>query len=302
MGSHLCDALLGRAERLVVVDSLVLGRVENISHLVDRPDFRFVKADILASGVLEELFEEEHFDDVYHLAANSDIRKGSRNAAVDRDLTFETTFRVLQTMQAYGTQNLIFTSSSAIYGEHSSPLAEDSGPLTPVSMYGAAKLASEAFISAFAQTQGLRCWVVRFPNVVGERATHGVLFDFIKRLREDPSRLVVLGNGLQSKPYIYVRDLVDAILWIRDKASETINTYNVGVSSLTDVRSIAQMVTECMGLRPEIVFTGGDRGWLGDVPTYRYDCTKLRELGWQAPRNSDESVRMAISRILETTA
>lgn len=300
IGSHLADRLVAKGLRTVVLDNLVLGREANLSQLAGHPQFRFVKGDILTPGLLDRLFGEESFKEVFHLAANSDIQKGGRDPKVDRDLTFATTFEILQAMRKHDVRRVTFTSSSAVYGERESLITEDSGPLEPVSMYGAAKLAGEAFISAFAHSYGLQAWIVRFPNVIGDRCTHGVIFDFVNKLRRDPSRLEVLGNGMQCKPYMYVGDLVSALLHIRDHAAGRFNAYNVGLRGLTTVRHIAQTVAEEMGLTPEIVYTGGERGWVGDVPRYEYDDRKLRELGWICPRTSDESVRMAVRKMLDS--
>ena len=155
------------------------------------------------------------------------------------------------------------------------------GPLFPVSHYGAAKLASEGFISSFAENYGLNAWICRFPNVVGERTTHGILHDFIKKLVKDPHRLEVLGDGNQNKPYLYVKDLADAILFCWTRAKDKLNYFNIGVNSRTRVKRIVEIVTSNMGLAPDIVYTGGDRGWVGDVPEFSYDLTKITKLDWK---------------------
>ncbi len=298
IGSHLDDALIARGHQLTIVDNLVLGRKENIEHLIGNPNFRFIEADLLDMPKMREIFTEGKFDMVYHLAANSDIQKGGKDPMVDYNLTFNTTFNVLQLLKEFEIKKFFFASTSAIYGETYDVLNEDYGPLKPVSNYGAGKLASEAFISAFSSTYGIQTWITRFPNVVGERFTHGVIYDFIKKLRNNPEELEVLGNGEQCKPYVYVKDLVEAILYVIDHASEKYNVYMIGSDSRTKVKEIAAMVIEEMELNAKIRYTGGDRGWVGDVPEFRYDLTKINKLGWTAPHNSNESVRIAIQKAL----
>lgn len=298
IGSHLDDALIARGHNITVVDNLVLGRKENIEHLIGNPNFRFIEADLLDIEKMRAIFFEEKFDMVYHLAANSDIQKGGKDPLVDYNLTFNTTFNVLQLLKEFDVKKFFFASTSAIYGETYDVLNEDYGPLKPVSNYGAGKLASEAFISAFSSTYGIQTWITRFPNVVGERFTHGVIYDFINKLRNNPEELEVLGNGEQCKPYVYVKDLVEAILYVIDHAEEKYNVYMIGSDSRTKVKEIAAMVIEEMGLNAKIRYTGGDRGWVGDVPEFRYDLTKINKLGWTAPHNSNESVRLAIQKAL----
>ncbi len=298
IGSHLCDRLIDEGHQVCVVDNLVLGRRENIAHLFDTPSFQFIEEDILHTDKMHELFNSHSFDMVYHLAANSDIQKGGQDPTVDYTLTFNTTFHVLQLMKEYGVKKLFFASTSAIYGETYDLLNEDYGPLRPVSNYGAGKLASEAFISAFSCTYGIQTWIARFPNVVGERFTHGVIFDFIRKLKANPQELEVLGNGEQNKPYVYVKDLVDGIQHIIHHAQEPYNVFMLGSDSSTKVKRIAQMVIEEMGLEATIRYTGGDRGWVGDVPEFHYDLAKVNRLGWFAPHDSDTSVRIAIQKAL----
>lgn len=299
IGSHLCDSLLAKGNKVTVVDNLILGRKENISHLLNRSDFVFIEQDILDIELLKNVFAKGRFDMVYHLAANSDIQKGGNNPQVDYDLTFNTTYSILLCMREFEVKKLFFASTSAIYGETTENLTENFGPLLPVSNYGASKLASEAFISAFSASYSIQTWITRFPNVVGERFTHGVIYDFIGRLKVNPEVLTVLGNGQQFKPYMYVRDLIEGILFVCENTNERYNVYNLGSESRTKVYEIAQMVIEEMKLDAKIEYTGGDRGWIGDVPEFRYDLSKINALGWKAKHNSNDSVRLAIQKILE---
>ncbi|MDC3246409.1 NAD-dependent epimerase/dehydratase family protein, partial [Flavobacteriaceae bacterium] len=283
---------------VTVIDNLILGSLNNIKHLLDNPNFTFYQEDILKSSSLELIFKNHNFDMVYHLAANSDIQKGSNDPDVDYSLTFKTTYNILMCMKKYNVNKLFFSSTSAIYGESTDLLHENYGPLIPVSNYGASKLASEAFISAFSSTYKIKTWIARFPNVVGERFTHGVIYDFVKRLRENSNELVVLGNGEQIKPYLYVKDLVNGIIFICNNSNNMYNVYNIGVSSRTKVKDIANMVIQEMGLKAKIIYTGGDRGWVGDVTEFQYDLTKINSLGWSASRTSNEAVNIAIKRAL----
>lgn len=298
IGSHLCDALIARDHRVTVVDNLVLGTKRNIAHLLSNPNFRFIETDVLDDAVMHAVFEQGNFDMVYHLAANSDIQKGGQDPMVDYQMTFNTTFQILQYLKEFHIRKFFFASTSAIYGETRDVLHENYGPLCPVSNYGAGKLASEAFISAFSSMYHIQTWITRFPNVVGERFTHGVIYDFIHKLQQNPHELLVLGNGEQCKPYVYVKDLVNGILYVTDHASELYNVYLLGSNTRTKVRDIAAMVIEEMGLDARIRYTGGDRGWVGDVPEFRYDLSKINALGWQAAHDSDASVRLAIQKAL----
>lgn len=298
IGSHLCDALIARDHHVTVVDNLVLGTKRNIAHLLSNPNFRFIETDVLDDAVMHAVFEQGNFDMVYHLAANSDIQKGGQDPMVDYQMTFNTTFQILQLLKEFHIGKFFFASTSAIYGETRDVLHENYGPLCPVSNYGAGKLASEAFISAFSSMYHIQTWITRFPNVVGERFTHGVIYDFIHKLQQNPHELLVLGNGEQCKPYVYVKDLVNGILYVTDHAGELYNVYLLGSNTRTKVRDIAAMVIEEMGLDARIRYTGGDRGWVGDVPEFRYDLSKINALGWQAAHDSDASVRLAIQKAL----
>ena len=298
IGSHLCDYLYKEKHNLIIVDNLSLGTKDNIKHLIGKERFEFIKGDILDDNILNSIFKKYSFDIIFHMAANSDIAQSFENPNIDKDNTFMTTYKLLEKMKQYKVKKIVFASTSAIYGDTSDLLNENYGPLKPVSHYGASKLASEAFISSFVENYNMQAWIVRFPNVVGERATHGVIYDFIKKLRKNPDELEVLGNGEQYKPYLYVKDLVEAILFVWKNSNDKLNVFNLGVNSRTKVKDIANMVIEEMGLNSQIKYTGGDRGWIGDVPEFNYDLTKIHELGWKAKNNSDEAVRKAIKYIL----
>jgi len=295
IGSHLADALLATGHHVTALDDLSCGRASNIAHLRAHPRFQFIRLDVCDEKGLCDVFARDSFATVFHMAANSDIQAGPRQLNLDLNRTFLTTFAVLRCMKQHGTASLVFASTSAVYGEMEGPMREDAGPLFPISFYGAAKLASEAFISAWVANCGIQAWILRFPNVVGERSTHGVVHDFINRLTADPKRLTILGDGRQCKPYLYVKDLIDGMLFVWQGAKDRLNYFNLGVNSDTTVRRIAEIVVEKMRLsNVEFSFTGGDRGWTGDVPRFKYELSKVHQLGWQARRTSDEAIRLAV--------
>jgi UDP-glucose 4-epimerase len=296
IGSHLTDYLLADAQNFVtIVDNLSLGRKENIEHLLCQDRFTFVELDIVTqTNLLSELFQKSNFDVVFHLAANSDIAQSHANPSVDFNNTFLTTYNVLEQMRIHEVKQLVFASTSAIYGDTPDKLHENYGPLFPVSHYGAGKLASEAFISSFAENYDIQSWIIRFPNVVGERTTHGILFDFFKKVKANTGSLEVLGNGEQNKPYVYVKDLVEAILFVWRNTNDKLNYFNVGVDSQTKVKDIAKIVLEEMEEQREIKYTGGNRGWVGDVPFFSYSLDKIHSLGWKAKNTSDDAVRIAV--------
>jgi len=299
IGSHLIDRLVVNGNRVVCVDDLSLGKLSNIDHHLSNSSFSFHKADILDKVVMRELFLKNRFDVVFHMAANSDIQKSHETPSVDLQKTLMTTYNVLELMREAKVRQIVFASTSAIYGEQEEELYEDIGPLFPISIYGAAKLSSEAFISAFSENYGINSWICRFPNVVGERATHGAMFDFVSRLKADPTKLRILGDGNQEKPYLYVKDLVEGLLFVWQNAKDKLNYYNLGVEDALTVRRIAEIVVEEMKLpNVKFEFTGGERGWIGDVPKFRYSLEKVHRLGWKAKRTSQDSVRLAVQSYL----
>ena len=285
--------------RVCCLDNLQLGKRRNIAHLEGVGGFRFVEGDVLDRTFLDAFCFENRFDAVFHLVANSDISTGTRDPELDLRLNFQTTVNILDVMRRHGFSRIFFASTSAVFGETDSSFSEDSGPLQPISFYGASKLAAEAYLSAHAHLSGIQVMVLRFPNVVGERATHGVIFDFLRKLETNRRELEVLGDGLQTKPYLYVGDLVDAIFVAWDKTSSRFAVYHAAGIGVTSVREIAEIVVAAAG-GPEtrIRYTGGDRGWPGDVPRFQYDTTRLQTLGWQPRRHSTDAVRLAVTRIL----
>jgi UDP-glucose 4-epimerase len=297
IGSHLCDALVGAGHDAVAVDNLSLGRVGNLSELSQNSAFEFLQGDLLDRDWLDGVIRGRKFDCVFHMAANSDISRSHADPAIDLDNTFNTTFRILEAMRKHDISQFVFASTSAVYGEAEGNVREDFGPLKPISHYGAAKLASEAFISSFGENYGIRSWITRFPNVVGPRATHGAVYDFIHKLLRTPDRLEVLGDGTQEKPYLHALDLIRAILLIWQTTQDSTNIYNVGARTRSKVSDIARIVIEEGPVPADIVYTGGDRGWIGDVPKFAYDTSAIEALGWSPSMTSDEAVRSAARAI-----
>jgi UDP-glucose 4-epimerase len=302
IGSHLCDALVGSGNAVVAVDNLSLGREINLGQLRQSPQFEFVRGDVLSTEWFENLVRNGGFECVFHMAANSDIARSHADPRVDFDNTFMTTFGVLEAMRKADVRQLVFASTSAVYGEVKGEITEDFGPLKPISHYGAAKLASEAFISSYGENYGIQSWITRFPNVVGPRSTHGAVYDFVHKLRRTPGRLEVLGDGTQEKPYLNVQDLVGAILLVWRSATERVNIYNVGATTRSTVADIARIVIEEGPAEAEIVYTGGDRGWIGDVPKFAYDISAIEALGWSPSMTSDEAVRVAAKAVWAESA
>lgn len=298
IGSHLCDRLLSRGHKVFGIDNLHLGRMRNIAHLSGNADFRFEQLDCLDAAGLDRLFKPAAFDAVFHLAANSDIAAGNADRGLDLKLNQLTTTAVLEAMHLNGVTRLFFSSTSAVFGEHEKALAEDDGPLQPISFYGASKMAAEAFVSVYSHTLGLRSVVFRFPNVVGERSTHGAIYDFIEKLKKDPATLHVLGDGRQTKPYLYVADLIDAIEAAWAQPEQTLAVYNAAGEGATSVKEIAETVVAGFGnANTKVVYGGGARGWPGDVPRFSYNTAKLRGLGWAPKKDSGAAIRLTVERI-----
>lgn len=295
IGSHLVDLLLAKGNKIVCVDNLYLGGKKNIEHNLSNKNFTFCKFDILNFTKLNDLFKQERFDTVFHLVANSDIKQSVSDTSLDLKLNFMTTYNVLEAMRINKVRDIVFASTSAIFGETDKLIIEDRGPLIPISFYGSSKLAAEAYISGYVHNFGLKAWIIRFPNVVGARATHGVLFDFFNKLKRNNQELVVLGDGRQEKPYVYIKDLVDGIVFVWENAKKNYNYYNLGSNTTTRVSKIVEILLDELGLigKTKIKYTGGDRGWIGDVPKFKYSLVKAKRLGWKARYNSDQAVQLA---------
>ncbi len=297
IGSHLVDRLVDIGE-VTVYDNLSSGKKEFIEHHLGKNGFQFIERDLLEFDALKKAVNNH--DVVFHMAANPEARAGTQNTGLDLKQGTIATYNILEAMRINKVEKVVFASSSTVYGETPvRPISEDYGPLLPISLYGASKLASEGLITAFCHLYGMQAWIFRFANVVGGRATHGVVLDFINKLRQNAKQLEILGDGTQEKPYIYIEDCVEGILYGLHHSDEPVNVFNLGCSSSTKVSAIAQMLVEGMGL-PGVKFkyTSGERGWPGDVPQVRFDTSRMERLGWRPRYSSDEAVRKAIRDIL----
>jgi UDP-glucose 4-epimerase len=300
IGSHLVDSLMKNGHSVTVYDNLSSGDTLFLQPHLHKKDFTFIKADLLDfKRVIKEI---KGHDIIFHLAANPHVRLGEKQTDLDLNQGVFATYNVLESMRQNNIKKIVFSSSSVVYGETQEPsLPETYGPTLPISLYGAGKLGAEGLISAFCGTFDFQTWIYRFANVVGARGTHGVIVDFIEKLKKNPYELEILGDGKQCKPYLYVSDCIDGILFGFAHTNEKINLFNLSCDSTTTVVRIAEMVTEEMGLKKvSFKFTGGIRGWKGDVPRFQLDAHKINKLGWKATLTSDEAVRKAIRDVLHT--
>ncbi len=303
VGVNLVARLLARGREVLAVDNFSLGRPEYLARFTTDSRFRLAAADCADYDQFRNAVVIQaslgRIDEVWHLAANSDIPAGIADPRVDLRNTFLTTFNALLLMRELSIPTIRFASSSAIYGDHGdSAITEDAGPCRPISNYGAMKLAAEAQISAAGNFLD-RADIFRFPNVVGTPATHGVIPDFVAKLRHTPDNLDVLGNGKQQKVYLHVDDLIDAMLFIADHAKERMNIYNIGpVDDGVTVKFIAEEVRAAVSPTARISYGAEDRGWVGDIPKYRYSTERLARLGWSAPHDSAQSIRRAVAAVV----
>lgn len=298
IGSHLTDRLLEQGQTVIGIDNLSRGTRDNLQTSLDKPAFHFFEADLTDLSAFQEIARRFPIEMVWHMVANSDIGAGVADPNVDLRDTFQTTFNTLLVMREQKIRKLAFASTSAVYGVHDAVLTENIGPLFPISNYGAMKLASEALISAAVESYLERAWIFRFPNVIGSRATHGIIFDLLTKLSKNPPDLEVLGDGTQQKPYLHVSELIEAMLLIVGQAGDPLNWFNIGPPDEgATVRQIAEAVSREAAPTTPIRFTGGNRGWVGDVPRFRYSIEKIKRLGWSPKRTSAQAVEQAVAEI-----
>ncbi len=303
IGSNLIEALLEKGYQVACIDNMSLGNTDNLQSAMKHSSFTLYEGDICDREYLSAVFEKEKPEYVFHLAANSDIQASAKNPDVEYRNTYSTTFHLLSCMREYGVHRFFFASTSAVYGDKPGIMLDENTPnLEPISYYGAAKLGSEALISAFSYMNDFKALVFRFPNVIGPHLTHGVIFDFIRKLQADSENLEILGDGNQTKPYIYVADLVEAIMQFMNEiedAENPVTLYNIGVETATSVKCIADIICEEMKLdNVTYHFTGGAGGWKGDVPRFTYCLDKVHQAGWTAKCESDDAVRRTVRHAL----
>ncbi|HUP58998.1 MAG TPA: NAD-dependent epimerase/dehydratase family protein [Thermoanaerobaculia bacterium] len=300
IASNLIPRLLALGDEVAGVDDFFLGKR---AYVRPHPRFFFHEFDLLDLERLAALVAEFQPQRVWHLAANSDISFGTTYTDFDLKGGTIVTFNVLEAMRRGGVKEIVFSSSGAVYGEPVViPTPEDYGPVFPISLYAASKVACEALLTAFAHNYDMRCWIYRFGNIVGPNPTHGVIHDFVLRLRDDPSRLVVLGDGSQAKPYVYVEDCIDGMEHGVASAADTVNCYNLAVDDQTSVREIAEWTIEAMEIPRDsfdVQYGDSPRGWRGDVPNVKLDTRRMTALGWRPRLASNDAVRRAIREIVE---
>ena len=302
IGSHIVDTLMKKGETVTILDNLSTGLRDNIDHWIGHPNFTFIKGDCLNRQDIRRAMKNCEL--AFHLAANPEVRVGAINTKIDFEQNIVATYNILEEMRESKTaKTILFTSTSTVYGDAKIlPTPEDYGPLTPISLYGASKLACEALISAYCHTFDIRGVIYRLANIIGSRCRQGVIWDFIHKLKKNPTQLEILGNGTQIKSFLMVDECISAMLFGLDHASERVQIYNIGSEDQINVTQIAKIVVEIMGLKNvKFHYTGGvkgGRGWIGDVKAMLLDISKLKKLGWKPKYNSVKSVRMATNQIL----
>jgi UDP-glucose 4-epimerase len=303
IGSHVADTLLGDPDvsAVTIYDNFTSGREWHLEHNRSDPRLTVVRGDVKDLGTLEDAMGGHEV--VVHLASNPDIARAATEPAIDFDEGTYLSHHVVEAARRTGAKHVLFASGSGVYGDLGElEVHEDHGPLVPVSTYGSSKLAGEGLIAAYAFMFDLRGSVFRFGNVVGPRQTHGVGFDFVRSLISDPTRLRVLGDGRQSKSYVHVLDVVDAVLVAYRKQDEPYQAYNVATGDYITVTEIADLAAEVLGLDPDEVeyeYTGGSRGWKGDVPIVRLNTERIRSLGWSNRYSSREALRDSLLALAE---
>jgi len=300
IGSHLVERLLLDNE-VTVLDNFSSGRIEFLEPYRDIPDFHLLTGDLMNPEMLDNAVSGKDF--VFHLAANPDVKLGAEDTHVHLEQNVLATYNLLEAMRKNDVRQMAFTSTSTIYGEAARvPTPEDYGPLLPISLYGASKLSCEALISSYCHTFQMQSWIYRFANIVGERGTHGVLVDFIRKLRENPGKLEILGSGKQRKSYLEVKDCVRAMIHAVEHSTGEVNVFNIGSEDSVDVTEIADIVVGQMGLDGvEYNYTGGidGRGWRGDVKLMLLSIEKIKMLGWSPELGSAKALEVAVRALLK---
>ena len=284
IGSSLADRLLSSGHEVVGLDNFSTGQERFLASALQNPKFRLIRGDLLDEAALKSGMVG--CDMVFHLAANADVRFGTDHPRRDLEQNTIATYNVLEAMRANGIRRIAFSSTGSVYGQSPVIPTPEDGPFPiQTSLYGASKLAGEGLIAAYCEGFGFQSWIFRFVSILGERYTHGHVIDFYRQMKADPSRLRVLGNGKQRKSYLYIQDCLDAIEVAIAHASAPVNILNLGVDDYCEVNDSIGWICEAMGVKPQLEYTGGDRGWIGDNPFIYLDTKRIRALGWN-PRHS----------------
>ncbi|MGB6500006.1 MAG: NAD-dependent epimerase/dehydratase family protein [Thermoplasmata archaeon] len=296
IGSTLVRALLARGREVRVIDNFSSGRRDHLPDPSATPALTLLEADLRDPRAYASALSGAA--EVWHLGANTDISRGSADPTIDFEHGTRATFQVLETARTQRVPRFLFSSTSAVYGSATIlPTPESYGPLEPESLYGASKLAAEGMCFAYARSYQLEMFVFRFANIIGPGMTHGVLYDFFEKLRRDPSRLEVLGDGRQSKSYLRTEDCVDGMLVASERATDRVNLFNLGTRDRTSVREIAEKVVVAHGGRARIEYRGGDRGWVGDVPQALLSIDRIEHLGWRPHTTSAGAIDQTIAEM-----
>ena len=293
IGSNLVDRLLDVGHEVTVYDNLSTGLLQFLEYARDFDRFRLVEGDLLDEGSLSEAIAGHEF--VFHLAANADVRFGTEHPRRDLEQNTIVTYNILEAMRNHGIRKIAFASTGSVYGEATVIPTPEGAPFPiQTSLYAASKLAGEGMIAAYCEGFGFQSWIFRFVSILGERYTHGHVFDFYRELKQNPSRLEVLGNGKQRKSYLYIQDCIDAILLALEKSNESVNVLNLGVDGYCEVNDSIGWICEELGVSPKLEYTGGDRGWIGDNPFIFLDTSKIRDLGWKPKLSIQDGVLKTI--------
>ncbi|CAB50503.1 NAD-dependent epimerase/dehydratase family protein [Pyrococcus abyssi] len=303
IGSHLVDRLMEDGYEVRVLDDLSAGSLENLNRWLENENFEFIRGDMRDYKIVKEAVDDVEV--VFHLAANPEVRISSQSPELLYETNVLITYNLLQAIRESNVKFLVFTSSSTVYGDANVlPTPESYGPLEPISVYGGAKLAAEALISGYAHIFGFRALIFRLANIIGKRSNHGVIYDFINKLKRNPNELEILGDGKQRKSYLHVSDTINGILHIFEyfkRQNKIFDVYNLGNEDWITVKEIAEIVSEEMGLSPKFKFTGGvdgGRGWKGDVKFMLLSIEKAKKTGWRPKMNSYEAVRRTVRELL----
>ena len=289
IGSTLVDRLLAQGDYVVGVDNFSSGQMQFLKNALANPLFKLIECDLLDVDALTKSFIGA--DVVFHLAANADVRFGTLHPRKDLEQNTIATYNVLEAMRANGIKKIAFSSTGSVYGDSPVVPTPEDGPFPiQTSLYGASKAAGEGLISAYCEGFGFQACIFRFVSILGERYTHGHVFDFYQKLKADPGLLQVLGNGKQRKSYLHVQDCVDAILLAMDKATGKVNIFNLGVDGYCEVNDSIGWICEELGVKPRLEYSGGDRGWIGDNPFIFLDTRRIQALGWKPKFDIREGV------------
>jgi len=297
IGSHIVDKLMKEYDKnknqVVVYDNLCTGQKSFLQEHIGKSNFQLIEADVLDYQKLKESMKGSDF--VFHLQANADVRGGIKNTKIDLEQNILATHNVLEAMRESNIKKLLFSSSGTVYGEPKKFPTHETSELIQTSLYGASKASAESIIQAYCEYFEINSWIFRFVSFIGERYTHGVIFDFMKKLKENPSQLEILGDGTQRKSYLHVQDGVNAMFTAIKKAKDKKNIFNVGHNDYVNVVKVADLICDEMGLSNiTYKFTGGDRGWVGDQPFVHLDVTKLKTIGWKPTISIERGIRRTV--------